>query len=191
RERTPAIPEQRKEKLREIARFIRDCFKTGQPAKLIFICTHNSRRSQLSQIWATTMAEYLGLEDIELFSAGTEVTAFNPRAIAAIERAGFEVENQGGANPHYKVFVGKGTEEITCYSKIIDATSNPRENFAAIMTCSEADDICPFVPGALVRFSVPYTDPKESDGTDQEAQIYDRRCKQIATEMYYLFSQVH
>src|SRR5699024_2095260 len=130
-----------------------------------------------------TMAEYLGLEGIDLFSAGTEVTAFNPRAVAAIERAGFQVVNPGRANPHYKVFVGKGTEALICFSKTIEAASNPRENFAAIMTCSEADDNCPFVPGALERFSVPYTDPKESDGTDQEAQTYDRRCEQIATEM--------
>lgn len=184
------IPKERKKKLWEISDSIWTKLRNENPAKLTFICTHNSRRSHLCQIWAATLAEHLGLEGIETYSGGTEVTAFNPRAVEAIKRSGFTVEDPGGENPHYKVFYDEGKEPLVCYSKPFDEETNPNQNLVAVMTCSDADQDCPVVPGTEFRIAIPYEDPKQADGTPQEGQTYDQRCRQIATEMYYMLSQV-
>lgn len=180
------ISGKRKAILQEIAEYIR----TQKKPKLTFICTHNSRRSLFCQIWSATFAHHFGLKELELYSGGTRATAFNPRAVAAVVRAGFKVKNPGGENPRYRVFFGDHTVPIICFSKTFDDPYNPRRNFAAIMTCSEADRSCPAVPGADRRFSIPYADPKASDGTLREEQTYDERCRQIATEMFYLSNKV-
>ncbi|MDZ7717073.1 MAG: protein-tyrosine-phosphatase [Balneolaceae bacterium] len=180
------IPDQRKRKLEKIANYIRS---KDQP-KLTFICTHNSRRSHLCQIWAAAIADYFGIDNVETYSGGTEATAFNPRAVEAIKRAGFRVENPGGENPKYKVYFDDESKPLVCFSKTFEDSHNPQKDFAAIMTCSDADANCPVVPGAEKRFSIPYIDPKESDGTPKEKEIYDERCLQIASEMYYLLSKI-
>lgn len=186
----PEISEKRKVQLKQLAGYIKNSSDDSNSVKLTFICTHNSRRSLFCQIWSAVMAEYLGLNDIESFSGGTEATAFNLRAVSAIERAGFKVEDPGDKNPRYKVFFDEEKDPLICFSKTFDDSYNPMKDFAAIMTCTDADKNCPFVPGANRRFSIPYVDPKESDNTPREKETYDRRCRQIATEMYYLMSHV-
>ncbi|MEQ9468850.1 MAG: protein-tyrosine-phosphatase [Ekhidna sp.] len=158
-------------------------------AKLNFICTHNSRRSHLSQVWAQTMAAYFGVK-VETFSGGTEATAFHPNAVASLERAGFTIKGGDGKNPQYKVQFDASIEPIICYSKTFDDPANPASGFAAIMTCSEADADCPLVLGADARIKLFYEDPKVSDGTPGETKTYDERCRQIAAEMYFVFSQI-
>lgn len=186
------ISTERKKKLKEIAGFItRKNKSVDNPAKITFICTHNSRRSHLCQIWAAVLASHFGVEEVQSYSGGTEATAFNPSAVAAVERAGFKVVNPGGENPRYKVFYDDGHEPLLCFSKTFDDSYNPQNNFAAIMTCSDADENCPHVPGASFRQSIPYIDPKVSDGSPKEKQTYDERCRQIAVEMMYLMSQVN
>lgn len=187
-----AIPQERKNELKKIALFVKTKKQSNESANLTFICTHNSRRSHLSQLWASTAAAYYGIQEgINTYSGGTEVTAFNPRAVAAIERAGFEVQNPGGDNPHYQITFSENGQVMECFSKKYDHPTNADENFVAVMTCSEADKNCPFIPGASLRVPIPYEDPKESDGSEQETAIYDERCKQIATEMFYIMSQVN
>ena len=185
------ISEARKLELKKLARFIEAKAKNGEPANLTFICTHNSRRSHLSQLWSATAAAYYGIANVKTFSGGTEATAFNPRAVAAVERAGFKVTKGEGDNPHYQVTFSEGAPAQECFSKKYSDSSNPQTNFAAVMTCSKADESCPIVEGAVVRVAIPYVDPKVSDGSPQEASTYDQRTAQIASEMFYLFSQVH
>jgi len=192
-----SIPTKRQEELQKVAEYISKKQQAGEPAKLTFICTHNSRRSHLAQIWSAVSAHYLDIEGIETYSGGTEATAFNSRAVAAVKRAGFRVEKPeqervvDGENPRYRVRFDEQEEPLICFSKTFDdANVNPKGNFAAIMTCSHADENCPFVPGAEFRLSIPYQDPKESDGTDREQQTYDERCRQIATEMFFMMSRV-
>ena len=184
------IPQERKELLQEVAEYIGSELRQNDSVKLNFICTHNSRRSHLSQIWTQTAAAHYGIGGVQTFSGGTEATAFNPRAVAAVERAGFHVKNPGGDNPKYKVKYAEDSEPMTCFSKTFDDPSNPSQDFAAIMTCSDADENCPFVPGTSFRKAVTYRDPKESDGTDQEKETYDERCLQIGREMFYMMSLV-
>jgi arsenate reductase len=182
------IPEDRRALLKQLAAFIEQQKDSGLPVQLTFICTHNSRRSHMGQIWSAAAAKYFSIESIETFSGGTEATAFNPRAVAAMERAGFQIDNPGGDNPRYRVHFAQGDAGVVCFSKKYDDPANPQKNFAAIMTCSQADAECPFIPGAKFRLSLPYKDPKEADGTPEESSRYDERCRQIGREMMYAFS---
>lgn len=184
------IPEDRRAVLRQMARFVAERRRSGQNAELIFICTHNSRRSHLSQVWAQTAAHHHGVDGVASYSGGTEATAFNPRAVAAIERAGFQVKRAGdNDNPIYTVSFAEGDAAMECFSKIYDQEPNPKEGFAAIMTCTAADAACPIVFGAAERISLPFDDPKAFDGTDRESEMYDERCRQIAREMLFAFSR--
>ncbi len=185
------IPTERKELLSKISQYVASKIKAGEKAELIYICTHNSRRSHFGQIWAKTAAAYYGFENVQTYSGGTEATAFNANAIKAAKGVGFEISDNGGtSNPHYLVKYDADKEGILCYSKKYDDLDNPQEGFCAIMTCTEADGACPFVAGAVARVSTPYLDPKAFDGTPKQDAKYSERCLQIATETLYAFSLV-
>ncbi|MEP0986195.1 protein-tyrosine-phosphatase [Ekhidna sp.] len=179
------ITDERKLMLNQIVDYI----KSTDDPKLNFICTHNSRRSHLSQIWAQVLAHQYGI-NVSTYSGGTEATAFHPNAVAALKRAGLEITRAEGSNPRYSVSFSEKADSMICYSKTFDDPVNPQANFAAIMTCSEADADCPFVPGASARIKLFFDDPKVSDGTSEEAKIYGERCAQIAAEMNYVFSSI-
>ncbi|NUQ23742.1 MAG: protein-tyrosine-phosphatase [Saprospiraceae bacterium] len=186
------IPADRREVLHNIAAYIRRQQAEGQPANLVFICTHNSRRSHLGQVWAAAAAHWYGVKDIQTYSGGTEATACNPRTVAALQRAGFRIENRDpdSDNPHYFISYAIDAEPAVCFSKVYDDAANPASQFAAIMTCSEAEQNCPFIPGAALRVPLTYNDPKEADDTPMEQLRYDERCRQIAAEMWCLFAQI-
>lgn len=184
------IGEERRALLTRLANYIRQKAEEGQTAHLNFICTHNSRRSQLAQLWATTGAALLGLTHINTYSGGTEATAFNPRAVAAAERAGFVVDNPGGENPRYEVSFSPEVPPLVLFSKVFDDPVNPTEGFAAVMTCSDADENCPFIPGAELRLPLTYDDPKEADDTPGEAARYDERLRQIGRELLFALSLI-
>jgi arsenate reductase (thioredoxin) len=184
-----AIPPERKESLDLLAAFVKERKAAGASADLTFICTHNSRRSHLSQLWAATAAWVHAQDHVRTFSGGTEATAFNPRAVAAVERAGFHVVKNDGTNPVYEVSFTADRKPELCWSKVYSDPANPRKDFCAVMTCSEADKNCPIVLGALDRISLAYDDPKIADDTPEEAQRYDERCLQIAAELFYVMQQ--
>jgi protein-tyrosine-phosphatase len=185
------IPVERRQALDRLAGFIAERAASARSSRLTFICTHNSRRSQMSQIWAEAAAARFGVPGVETFSGGTEATAFNPRAVAAMRRAGFRIDDpDGGDNPVYRVRFAEGCEPIECFSKIYHQAPNPNLDFCAVMTCSSADAACPIVFGAAGRISLPYDDPGLLDGSDQETAAYDARCRQIASEMLFVFSRV-
>ncbi len=185
------IPEERKQTLAEISKYVASKMKAGEKAELIYICTHNSRRSHFGQIWAKTAASYYGIESFQSYSGGTEATAFNPNAIRAAEKAGFKIEKDNcPSNPKYIVKYQDNGESILCFSKKYDDSANPNEGFCAIMTCTEADGACPIVSGAIARISTPYKDPKALDNTHEQDAKYSERCFQIATETLYAFSLV-
>ena len=182
------IEEPRRQLLMQIADYIRSEIDQDRVVRLNFICTHNSRRSHLAQIWAAVAAAYYGLDGIETYSGGTEATAFNPRAVAALERAGFQIEDPGGENPRYSVRYQEDGAFLICFSKVFDDPVNPSRDFVAVMTCSDADENCPFIPGVNRRFSLTYEDPKVADGTPEETSRYDERVRQIGREILYLFN---
>ena len=161
----------------------------GEPAHLVFVCTHNSRRSQMGQAWARAAALELGLTHVQTWSGGTEATAFNPRAVTALRSHGFVIEDtgdkKGGQNVVYTLGYGPDVAD-TAFSKVYSDPFNPKAGFAAVMVCSSADASCPFVEGAEVRVAVPYLDPKVSDGTPEEAATYSAKSEEIGREMVWL-----
>lgn len=158
--------------------------------RLVFVCTHNSRRSQLAQIWAWVAARIQGLDQVQCHSAGTERAAFAPPAIAALMRTGLQVRTGDGANPEIEIRVPGREETLVCSSKVLGSETLPAADFCAIMTCAQADADCPVVPGAAKRISLPYDDPKVADGKRNETTLYDERCAQIAREMFFTFDLV-
>ena len=183
------ITQARKSELNLLVNYINKTIENNSTVKLNFICTHNSRRSQFSQIWAQVLAWYFKIP-AETYSGGVEVTAFNETAVQTLVNQGFKIEKRGSENPHYIVKCGDDFIEIEAFSKLVEAENNPKTEFAAIMTCSHADENCPFIAGADVRIPIRYEDPKEADGTPEEQYIYAERSKTIATEMKYVFKSV-
>jgi arsenate reductase len=186
------IPNDRKVDLAKVADYIRERLSKSEPAKLTFICTHNSRRSHLSQIWAQVAAECYGLKGVETYSGGTEATAFNPRAVAAMQRCGLKIvaDDPTAPNPRYAVSTSDSGTPQVCFSKAYGDAPNPGTGYCAVMTCSQADDACPLVMGCDLRMPIRYEDPKVADDTELETQRYDERCAQICGEMLYMMSLV-
>jgi arsenate reductase (thioredoxin) len=184
------IPTERKELLQKITGYIQEKYNQNLSINLVYICTHNSRRSHFGQVAAALAANFYNIESVSTFSGGTEATAFNPNAIKALKNIGFEISsNEKLVNPTYQVSFGSNLS-TTCFSKVYDDEANPKSDFAAIMTCSDAEQNCPFIPGAALRIGTTYEDPKKSDGTPQQDETYMARFRQIATETLYAFSLV-
>jgi len=170
--------------------YIKTKIEAQQPIHLTFICTHNSRRSHLGQVWAQVAAAYFGVENVHCFSGGTEATACNSRTIAALQRAGLHIiKTTNSDNPLYEISYDEASSPIIAFSKVYDQAPNPNSHFAAIMTCDHAEANCPYIPGAEKRLPIMYIDPKISDDTPEETATYDARCRQIATEMKWVFGQ--
>ena len=186
-----SVSDERKEILNPLVDYIQNKVKSNEEIRLNFICTHNSRRSHLSQIWAQTMAFNFKIDNIFCYSGGTEATAMFPKVGETLSNQGFEIqqlyENQ---NPVYAVKFDENQHPIICFSKTYFDDFNPKTNFGAIMTCNNADEGCPMVFGAEARFPIKYDDPKAFDGTDMMNEKYAERSLQIASEMYYVFSQI-
>lgn len=184
-----SISEDRIAVLKPLQHYVKERQARKEDINLTFICTHNSRRSHFGQVWAKVAADYYGVKSVNTFSGGTEATACNPRTISSLSRAGFQISsNSKDINPKYTiVYHSSGANSLTAFSKVYDAEPNPKRDFAAIMTCDHADADCPFIPGADARIPVLYIDPKVADDSPLEEETYDERCKQIATEMFWVF----
>ena len=183
------IPAERKATLLRISEYIKAKQEAHLPIQLIYICTHNSRRSHFGQVWAQVASNYFGIKSVSTFSGGTQATAFNSHAIDALQKIGFDIRKLDATNnPIYELSYDEKENSILCFSKIYNHEKNPQQHFAAIMTCSEADENCPFIAGAALRINTSYEDPKLFDNTNLQAAKYDEKCRQIALETFYAFS---
>jgi arsenate reductase (thioredoxin) len=185
-----SISTERKGELDLLVDYVQNKKDKNEAVLLNFICTHNSRRSQLSQLWASVASHFYKIP-IESFSGGVEVTACNERVIASLERFGFDVSNKDGENPRYQVSYDALQKSRLLFSKMYDSEENPTSGFAAIMTCDHADENCPYIAGCEVRIPIRYEDPKAFDDSPLEAAMYDYRSFQIATELFYVFSKIN
>ena len=184
---TDRISDQRKELLESIGTDLAKYRNLNPDSKIIFICTHNSRRSQLSEIWLNTALYYYGINDMEVYSGGTEATAFNHRMVEAVKRFGFDLETiEEGNNPKYQLNMAANSLGNVMFSKKYQNEANPQGNFIAVMVCSDADRGCPIVFGADERYALPYNDPKAYDDTRQEAEAYDNTVMEIGREILYM-----
>lgn len=186
------ISAERRLELEKLASYVSKRIQSEKAANLTFVCTHNSRRSHLTQIWAHIAASHYDIPNVNTFSGGTEVTACNPRTVDALKRCGlrFSVTEESSTNPRYAAAFSDGEPPLICYSKIFHQKPNPSADYCAIMTCSHADENCPVAIGCDLRLPIRYEDPKVSDDTPRESTTYDERCAQIAREMLYGMSRV-
>ena len=185
------ISEERKNLLYSIADKIVKELEERDKINLNFICTHNSRRSQIAQVWSFFAAEYFKLENIFAYSGGTETTAFHRNTVKCLQKTNFEfnVKDFSHQNPKYLISF-KGTQKnIQGFSKTFDHESNDYP-YIAITTCDHADENCPFIPDAIDRFHLPYTDPKIADNTEQQNEKYLETSKKIAGELFLIFEEV-
>ena len=185
------IFEERKQLLQSLIDFIQEKKDTNKEIRLNFVCTHNSRRSHLSQIWAQTAAYFYNINNVFCYSGGTEATALFPMVLETLKNIGFIVTSiSEGENPIYTIKYSANEHPIIGFSKRFDSDFNPGSSYAAIMTCSQADKDCPFIPGAEKRIPITYEDPKAFDNTPQQEEKYMERSLQIANEMFYVFSKI-
>ncbi|EMF81873.1 low molecular weight phosphotyrosine protein phosphatase domain protein [Leptospira weilii serovar Topaz str. LT2116] len=186
------ISEFRRETLLKFSKNIKQGIYNNNFVKLLFVCTHNSRRSQIAQMLAYASAEYLGVQSIQTYSGGTEVTEFSKNSVQALINIGFQIEQkyEKDQNPKYSVTISTKHEPILGFSKLYSDSINPNERFITVMVCSSADEVCPFVPGADARISLPYPDPKIYDDTDEALQRYIETCQTISREILFVFQNV-
>jgi len=186
------ISDQRKIVLNQLSDFIQSKVSKNQEIRINFICTHNSRRSHLSQVWAQTMAFYFNIKNIFCYSGGTESTALFPIAAETLKNSGFQVNKiSEGENPVYYIKYANNEHPVIGFSKKFDDIFNPESEFAAVLTCSQADEGCTFIAGAAKRIPITFEDPKAFDNSPQQAEKYAKRNFQIANEMFYVFSKVN
>lgn len=188
------ISESRQTELANAAGLIQKKSLANETVQLNFICTHNSRRSHLAQIWTAVAANHFGIANIVTFSGGTEATAMNSRIVAALQQAGLQVsrtdDSEDSPNPHYLVRYANDQDTLECFSKVYNQPPNPEDDFVAILVCGNADRACPIVAGASDRLVIRYNDPKVSDDTPEETATYNERCAQISREMLFLISKI-
>jgi arsenate reductase len=186
------IPNERKKTLQPFVDYLQFKVSDHQEIRLNFICTHNSRRSHLSQIWAQTLAFYFNVKDVFCYSGGTEATALFPTVAKTLKDQGFKIQTISESNnPVYAIKYAVNEHPVIGFSKNYEDNFNPQTDFAAIMTCSQADIGCPVIFGASKRFSIPFADPKVFDNTAEQAKKYREKSLQIATDLYYIFSQLN
>ncbi|KMQ62325.1 protein tyrosine phosphatase [Chryseobacterium sp. BLS98] len=186
------ISEERKDVLQPLIDFVKQKRRNQESISINFICTHNSRRSHLAQIWAQTASAYFKISNVNCYSGGTETTALFPKIVETLTEAGFHIwKLSESENPVYAVKYSENALPVIGFSKKYDDNFNPNTGFAAIMTCSQADEGCPFISGAEKRIPVTFEDPKISDDTAEQTIIYRERSLQIGAEMFYVFSKIN
>ncbi|MFD2827747.1 protein-tyrosine-phosphatase [Leeuwenhoekiella polynyae] len=186
-----SVSDDRKAVLQPLVDFIQTKVNAQDEIRINFICTHNSRRSHLSQVWAQTIARFLAIKDVTCYSGGTEATALFPVIAQTLKEAGFQVNLLStGENPVHSIKYGENEPPIIGFSKRIDDAFNPSSDFAAVLTCDSANEACPFVTGATKRIPITFEDPKAFDHSPLQGEKYKERSLQIATEMLFVFSQV-
>ena len=186
------ISVERKVILQPLIEFIQFKVSNQQEVRINFICTHNSRRSHLSQVWAQTFAYHFNIKNVFCYSGGTESTALFPMVADTLQNSGFQIKTiSKNENPIYSIKYACNQHPIIGFSKRFDDGFNPKSEFAAVMTCHSANEACPFVSGAEKRIPITFEDPKIFDNTPQQAKKYNERSMQIATELFYVFSQIN
>ncbi|MFK7795942.1 MAG: hypothetical protein AB8E82_00710 [Aureispira sp.] len=186
------ISEKRKEKLQELSAYVLQKLSAQETPQVIVICTHNSRRSHMGQLWLAIGADYFDLPTIKTYSGGTEATAFDFRVVEAFRRIGVQIATTEltAINPVYQISWNEHMQPYEAFSKAYPSAPNPTKDFAAVMVCAEADAGCPIVSGCDVRLALPYVDPKAFDDTDREEEAYNERVHQIGREILFVLHQV-
>jgi len=181
------ITDARLEELEKLAALISKNLSINNNARVVFICTHNSRRSQLAEVWFRYACKINNIENISIYSAGTEATAFNERMVNALIDAGFKVNLvRADKNPKYNIYTRVIDNSSVLFSKTYDDSTIPQKEIIAVMVCDDAAENCPHIPNATHRIRLSYKDPKHSDKTMSEKEVYSKKVIEIGSEMLHL-----
>jgi len=112
-------------------------------AKVLFVCTHNSARSQMAE----GFLRYLGGSAFEAHSAGTEPGELHPLAVAVMAKEGIDISGQR--------------------AKSVDDFVQQRFDYV-ITVCDDANEACPFFPNAASRLHWSIPNPSAAEGTHEE-----------------------
>jgi arsenate reductase (thioredoxin) len=132
-------------------------------SRVLFLCTHNSARSQMAE----GLLRHLAGDRFEVMSAGTEATHVRPLAIRAMDEIGVDISSQE-------------SETLERYL---------REPFDYVITvCDDANEACPFFPGAANRLHWSFEDPSRAEGSEEERlavfrSVRDRIRDRVNTEL--------
>ena len=117
--------------------------EAAERSRVLFLCTHNSARSQMAE----GLLRHLAGDRFEAHSAGTEATQVRPLAIRAMDEIGVNISGQE--------------------SKTLERYL--REPFDHVITvCDDANEACPFFPGARNRVHWSFEDPSRAEGSEEE-----------------------
>jgi arsenate reductase len=124
----------------------------GEKKRDLFLCTHNSARSQMAE----GLLRHLAGDRVETMSAGTEATRVKPLAVRAMDEIGVDIS-------------GQKSKTLRRYL---------REDFDYVVTvCDEANEACPFFPGAKNRLHWSLEDPAQATGSEEERLAVFRRVR--------------
>jgi len=186
-EQSKDISSARREDLDKLAAIITEDLVKGDSV-VKFICTHNSRRSQVAEFMLDVLSREYGLK-ITALSAGTEATAFEPRMVNAIKNQGFPLIEYGNKpNPLYIYRIKN--DDLYYFSKRYDEQLIDYGESIIVTVCGDANENCPVIPGTLKRFHLGYEDPKKSDGSDHESETYKKKVLEIGSEILYLVKAI-
>lgn len=123
-----------------------------EKTRVLFLCTHNSARSQMAEGFLRAMAG----DRFEAQSAGTEKTSVNPLAIRVMAERGIDLGGHA--------------------SKVYDGLMQERWDYL-VTVCDDANERCPFVPGSVKRLHWSFEDPSRARGTEEERLRVFRRVR--------------
>ena len=180
-----------KKELLKLIDYISNKINLDKEININFICTHNSRRSIFSQIWAKVFSDYYGLQKVRTFSGGTESTYVSQNVIKTLSSYGFVINKlDQKKNSNYEITYSSSKNKILIFSKKYNEISNPKKNFVAVTTCLSAKENCPFISSSEKIISLSYDDPKKYDKISEPTKMYLNISNQIATDMNFVFSNL-
>ncbi len=140
-----------------------------QPVSVLFLCTHNSSRSQMAEglLRARGGGRYV------VYSAGTQPRSVHPLAIAAMREIGIDISEAAGHR-------AKGLGEFAGQS--IDLV---------VTVCDDAAEECPFFPGARRQEHWGFPDPSAAPGSEEERLAVFRRVRDAIAARIEAFVKVH
>ena len=111
--------------------------------RVIFICTHNSARSQMAE----GLLRHLAGDRYEVFSAGTQATRVNPLAIKAMAEKGIDISQH--TSDHIDKYMGLEFDYV-------------------VTVCDNANESCPYFPANKTKWHWSFEDPSAATGTEEE-----------------------
>ena len=170
--------QKRKKRLDNIASVINE--NLNKTRSIVFLCTHNSRRSQICEVWGKVFAE-IYRKKININSAGAFKTVVHSQVYESIVKCGLIVNNKK------EIFFDK--KKFKLNSKTTDSIT--MKNFIAVMTCSDAEKSCPHDPKSIRNIKMFFNDPRIYDETDKMSREYLKTTTYIAEELNYIFKNIN